>query len=277
MEFDVRPNREGVVLPIRGDAPVRGGRHLHRETRDEDGDVLDARFIPNERLVHVLEDLDARGLDVRRGIEGIRFSECRRREDSRMFQDRCGSRRRHADGVSGGQGPHAGDGGQRQRQADEKIPGRGEDVACGPDRLRTSPALRRTVPPAIGERREEGSVVRGGDHDRGTSFGSIRNVVPIPTVGPGGVPVEPDGGPGDHGRLIRRQDRGPWTEDAVRRARTVRRPGGGGDLRRGKLGLDEEELPVVRRFAAPAVRHREEADVPPRDRVGMGRDRADRG
>src|SRR5206468_11057756 len=124
---------------------------------------------------------------------------------------------------------------------------------------------------------EQGSVVRGGDHDRGTSFGSIRNVVPIPTVGPGGVPVEPDGGPGDHGRLIRRQDRGPWTEDAVRRARTIRRPGGRGDLRRGKLGLDEEELPVVRRFAAPAVRHREEADVPPRDRVGMGRDRPDRG
>src|SRR5438067_10016209 len=56
VELDVRPNREGVVLPIRGDAPVRGGRHLHRETRDEDGDVLDARFIPNERLVHIPED-----------------------------------------------------------------------------------------------------------------------------------------------------------------------------------------------------------------------------
>src|SRR5213076_559295 len=84
VELDVRSDREGVVLPIGRDASVRGGRDLHRETRDEDGDVLTPRFIPNEGLVHVLEDLDAGGLDVRGRIEGIRFSEGRRCEDSRM-------------------------------------------------------------------------------------------------------------------------------------------------------------------------------------------------
>ena len=277
MELDVRSDREGVVLPIGRDASVRGGRDLHRETRDEDGDVLNPRFIPNEGLVHVLEDLDAGGLDVRGGIEGIRFSEGRRREDSRMFQDCHRNRRRHADGVAGAQGLHAGDGGQGQRQADEKIPGGGEDVVCRPGCLGTAPALRCPVPPTVGERGEEKSVVRGRDHDRGTAFGSIRNVVPIPTVSPGRVPVEPDGGPGHDGRLVRRQDRGPRTEDAVRRARTIRRPGGGCDFRRRKLGLDEQEPRVVGRFAASAVRHCEEIDVSTRDRVCMAHDRPDRG
>src|SRR5205823_10918629 len=86
VKLHARSDSERVVPPVRRYPAIRHRWHFGRETRQEDRDVLDAGLVPDERLVHVLQNLDARGLDIGRGIKGVRVAEGDGGKDAWMFQ-----------------------------------------------------------------------------------------------------------------------------------------------------------------------------------------------
>ena len=140
-------------------------------------------------------------------------------------------------------------------------------MRCLPDLGGRPFRVSRPVPPRIVEREER--RVFGGTHYREPPSGRrIRGVVPGPQVRPRRVCREASDGPHRGRRSVRGEDR-ESSDDAPHR--TARRRWLARRLAVGVTGQnpDENQAAIVRRNSALPVRHREERDVSPGDRVAV--------